>query len=64
MLTHCADLSDEDWVWGSFVRDQDVTLNVTLLQDILGKIVALKGDRDLYQRLDQSNADFAFVKQE
>ena len=58
-----ADLSPEDWVAGSLLRDQDVSLNVAIIQDILGRIVALKNDKNLYEDMLIKNPGYMVAQQ-
>jgi hypothetical protein len=60
---HAPDLSTEDWVPGSLLRDQDVSLNVAVIQDILGRIVALKNDKNLYEDMLIKNPGYMIAQQ-
>ena len=43
-----AEMSTEEWVAGSLVRDQDLTVDVSKLSIILGRIASMGGDRNQY----------------
>ena len=58
-----ADVSMEDWIPDSLKRDQDITLNLAVVQDVLGRIVALKENPALYEDTLLKNPDYMTAPQ-
>ena len=53
----------EDWIPDSLKRDQDITLNLAVVQDVLGRIVALKENPALYEDPLLKNPDYMTAPQ-
>ncbi len=53
-------MSTEEWVAGSLIRDQDLTVDARQLLIMLGRIASLGGDRDEYE--DKARRDPAYLR--
>jgi len=62
-LCVCAVLSKDDWVRGSFLRDQDVTVDVSSLEDVFQRILSLNGSSEAFINATLARPDFAILKQ-
>ena len=60
---YVADVSMEDWIPDSLKRDQAITLNLAVVQDVLGRIVALKENPALYEDTLLKNPDYMTAPQ-
>ncbi|DBB16164.1 TPA: hypothetical protein ACH3X3_015162 [Trebouxia sp. C0006] len=54
------DVSTEEWVAGSLIRDQDLTVDARQLLIMLGRIASMDGDRDEYE--DKARHDPAYPR--
>jgi hypothetical protein len=54
------DVSTEEWVAGSLIRDQDLTVDARQLLIMLGRIASMDGDRDEYE--DKARHDPAYLR--
>lgn len=59
----CAVLSREDWVRGSFLRDQDVTVDTNSLADLFQRILSLNGSAEAFINATIIRPDFAVLRQ-
>jgi hypothetical protein len=56
-------LSKDEWVRGSFLRDQDVTVDVSSLADVFQRILSLNGSSEAYVNATLARPDFAILRQ-
>ncbi|KAL3136014.1 hypothetical protein ABBQ32_007051 [Trebouxia sp. C0010 RCD-2024] len=56
-------LSREDWVRGSFLRDQDVTVDTNSLADLFQRILSLNGSAEAFINATAARPDFAVLRQ-
>jgi len=56
-------LSKDEWVRGSFLRDQDVTVDVSSLEDVFQRIFSLNGSSEAYVNATLARPDFAILRQ-
>ena len=63
LCPYLVDMSTEEWVAGSLVRDQDLTVDVSKLFIILGRIASMGGDRKQYVDKARHNPGYLSVSQ-
>lgn len=56
-------LSKDEWVRGSFLRDQDVTVDVSSLEDVFQRILSLNGSSEAFVNATLARPDFAILHQ-
>lgn len=56
-------LSREDWVRGSFLRDQDVTVDTNSLADLFQRILSLNGSAEAFVNATAARPDFGILRQ-
>lgn len=56
-------LSKDEWVRGSFLRDQDVTVDVSSLEDVFQRIFSLNGSSEAYINATLARPDFSILRQ-
>lgn len=56
-------LSREEWVRGSFLRDQDVTVDTSSLADVFQRILSLNGSSEAFVNATLARPDFALLTQ-
>lgn len=63
-LSACsAVLSKDEWVRGSFVRDQDVTVDMGVMTDVFHRILSLNGSAEAFVNATAARPDFAVLRQ-
>lgn len=56
-------LSKDEWVRGSFVRDQDVTVDMGVMTDVFHRILSLNGSAEAFVNATAARPDFAVLRQ-